>query len=109
MPAPVSARNTAKLRQIAEQNRTGYRPDQVGRADETDLLGSEPQHRAFLQSPRDRTRQRHFEPVEDPGDAECHNDERVEAGPRQAIEACRDIGLDDGSGVRHAEVTLATA
>src|SRR5262249_49911655 len=47
--------------------------------------------------------------VEDPGDAECRNDECVEAAPRQAVEACRDIGLDDGGGVRHAGMTLATA
>ena len=48
-----------------------------------------------LQCARDRTGERHLEPVEHPGDAEgCHR-ERVETPPRQAIQPRRNVGFED--------------
>ncbi len=56
------------------------------------------QYGAFFQRPGERAGERHLEAVEDPGDAERDDDQGMKAPPRQAIEACRQVGLDDGAG-----------
>src|SRR5262249_2531301 len=83
------------------------RADQIGAADEPDFLCRKAQHRALLQGAGDRTRHGHFEPVEDPCDAERDDDECVEPSPRQPVEPPRNIGFDDAREIRHPPPTLA--
>ena len=56
---------------------------------------------------------RDLQPVEDPGDAEGDDDERVEARPGQPIEPGGDIGFDaagvSGAGVEHLPKTRIAA
>ena len=59
------------------------------------------QRRAVLERAGERARQRHLEPVENPGDAERHHDQRVKAAPRQPVEPRRNVGFDDLA-CRHA-------
>ena len=125
MPAPVSTRNSAKLQkshakrgrrrgdeihaerhheqlaaaepvgQVAEQQRAGDRAGEIGARDQPDFGLGEAQHRALPQRADDRAGDRHFEPVEHPGDAKRDDDQRMKPGPRQPIEPGRDVGLDD--------------
>ena len=90
--------------QIAEQQRAENRADKIGAADGADLGGRETQHRAFLQRAGDRAGEGHFEPVENPGDAEGGDDKGVKPGPRQPVEPRRDVGFDDRGGLGHASV-----
>jgi hypothetical protein len=125
MPAPVKKRNSAKVCQIPGQGGRGGGDEIDRKRDEEQPLAPEPigepaeeqcaehcarkisaagksdvgiretQLRAFLERGRDRTRQRHLETIEDPGDAERDHDQCVETAPAQPIEPCRDIGRDD--------------
>ena len=74
---------------MAEEQRSQYRPDKIGTAGEAHLLSREVQPRAGLQRCRHRARQRHLQPVENPGDAKSGHDEPVEGTPREAIETGR--------------------
>ena len=128
MPAPVKKRNSAKLAQIprqrrrrrgdqidrerdekqplatepigepAEEQRARHRAREIDAACEADIGIGEMELRALLQRRRDRARERHFEPIEDPGDAERDHDERMEAAPPQPVEPRRDVGRDDRPG-----------
>ena len=73
---------------------------QVGAGGESDVRIAELQRRALLQRARERARERHLEPVENPGDPERDDDQRVEAPPRQAVEPRRSVGFDDVGGRR---------
>jgi hypothetical protein len=106
-PAPNAA-PSQKLPLIARSVRPRNRADQVGAADEPDLGRCEMQHRALLESAGDRTGDGHLEPVENPGDAERDDYESMKPGPRQPVEPRRDIGLDNGGGVRHASANSIT-
>src|SRR5580704_4555068 len=68
------------------------------------------QYRALLEGAGDRACQRHFEPVEDPGNAERQDDQGVKPRPWQPVEPRRDVGVDDrgGAGVGHDPLTLAS-
>ena len=81
--------------QPAEAERADDRAGEIGAAGETDVGVGEVQRRARLQRAGDRAGERHFEPVENPGDAERDDDEDVEPSPRQALEPGRDEGFDD--------------
>jgi hypothetical protein len=50
---------------------------------------------ALLERRRDGAGERHLEAVEDPGDAERHHHQGVEASPSQAVEPRRNVGLDN--------------
>ena len=87
--------------QIAEEQRAGDRPGEIEAADRAHLGGGEMQHRALLQGAGDRAGQGHFEPVEDPGDAEGRYHQGMKPGPWQPVEPGRDIGCDDRGAVCH--------
>ncbi len=125
MPAPVMKRNSRKLHRFhenavaavasqvdgerdeeqflapepvgepAEEDRAEHRAGKIRAAGKPDVGIAELQHRALLQRARDRAGERDFQPVEDPGDAERDDDQRVEAAPRQPVEPRRNVGLDD--------------
>ena len=65
--------------------------------DQRDVEGSRVEHRARLEGARKRPRQGDLKAVEYPGDAERDDHQRVEAVPRQPVEARRDVALDDGA------------
>ncbi len=81
--------------QPAEEDGAEHGAGEVGAADKADVGGAELQDRAFAQRAGHGAGERHLEAVEDPGDAECDDDERVEAAPRQAVEPGGDVGFDD--------------
>ena len=82
--------------QPAEEQRAEHRAGQIGAAGEPDVGVGELQRRALLQSAGEiAPAERHLEAVEDPGDAERDDDERVEPAPGQPVEPRRDVGLDD--------------
>ena len=83
--------------QPAEEQRAQHRAGEIGAGGEADVGIAELQDRARLQCAGDRAGERHFEPVEDPGDAERRDHQGVEAAPRQAVEPRRDVGFDDGA------------
>ena len=125
MPAPVKNRNSAKLHRFhdkrggrggdqiererdeeqplapepigepAEEQRPQHRAGEIGTAHQADLGVGEMQPRAFLERRRDGAGQRHLETIEDPGDPERHDHERMEPAPSQPVEPRRDIGRDD--------------
>ena len=79
----------------AEENSAENGAGEIAAAGEPNVAVGEMQRRARLQRTGDRTRERHFQPVENPGDAERDDDERVETAPSQALEARGDVGRDD--------------
>ncbi len=81
--------------QPAEPDRAEHGAGQIGAVGKADLEIAEMEHRAFFQRTRQRTRQRDLEAVQDPGDAKCQHHAGVETAPVQAVEAGRNIGLDD--------------
>ena len=91
--------------QVSEQERARDRAGEIGAGDEPDLGRGEMQHRARFERAGDRAGDRHFEPVEDPGDAERDDDQRVEPRPRQPVEPGRNVGLDDHADIMHNRTT----
>ena len=79
----------------AEEQRAQHRASEIGAAGEPDIGVGELELRARLQRRRHGAGQRHLETVEDPGDAERDDHQRMEAAPRQPIEARRDVGRND--------------
>ena len=126
MPAPVRKRNSAKLAEIprkggrrgrkkvhrerdekqllasepigqpAEEQRADHGAGKIGAGGETDIGIAELKDWARLQCACDRAGERHFEPVEYPGDAERYDHKSMESAPGQAIEPRGDIGIDGG-------------
>ena len=80
--------------QPAEEKRAADGADQIGGAGEAEVDVAELQGRTLLERARERARQRHLEPVEDPGDAERDDEEVMEAPPGQPVEPRRNIRLD---------------
>ena len=80
--------------QPAEKQRADDRAQKVGAAGQSDLGIGEMKRRAVFQSRRDRTRERDFEPVEDPGDPQRGDHQDVKAAPRQALEPRRNERRD---------------
>ena len=79
----------------AEEECAEHRAGEIRACRRADLGVGKLQRGTRLQCARDRTGERHLEPVEHPGDAEgCHR-ERVEAPPRQAIQPRRNVGFED--------------
>jgi hypothetical protein len=50
---------------------------------------------ACFQSAGQTSGERHFQPIQNPGDAQGGHHQRVEAAPRQSVEPRRNIGFDD--------------
>ena len=80
--------------QPAEEQRAQHRTGEIGAADNSDIGVGEAQDRAVLQCAGQRARERHFEAVENPGDAERGDHQRMEPAPGQAVEPRRDVGFD---------------
>jgi hypothetical protein len=78
----------------AEENRADDGSGDIGGAGEADIGVGEFERRAFLQRTGDRASQGDFKPVQNPGDAKRHDDERMEARPGQAIQPGRNVGDD---------------
>ena len=71
------------------------------------LSRGEMQYRALFERADDRAGDRDFEPIQNPGNAERDDNERVEPRPGQSVEPRRDVGLDDQARVVHDPRTLA--
>ena len=82
------------VREPAEIERAKHRADKIGAAGEADLGIAEMEHGARLERARHGAGERHFEPVENPGDAEADHHAGVKAAPREPVEPRRDVGLD---------------
>ena len=80
--------------QPAEKQRADDRAEEIGAASQPNLGIREMKRRAVLQCRRDRTGERHFEPVENPGDPERGNHQDVKAAPGQTLEPRRNQGRD---------------
>ena len=76
-----------------KNTRAEHGPGDVGAAGQADIGVAELQDRALLQGARHGARQRHLEPIEDPGDPERHDDEGVEPTPRQTVQPRGDVRL----------------
>ena len=101
------------IRQPSEEQGAQDRSAQIGAAGAADLGIAQAQGGAFLEDAGQRARQGDLEPVQDPGDAERDHHQGVEAAPGEAIEARRDVGLDDrgqaAAPARRVEPTRARA
>ena len=71
--------------QPAEKQRADDRAHKVGAAGQSDLGIREMKRRAVFQSRRDRTRERDFKSIKDPGDPQRGDYEDVKPAPRQAL------------------------
>ena len=80
--------------QPAEEQRADDGAEKIGAAGQADLGIRESQRRAFLQGWRDGARERDFEPIENPGDPQRHDDQNVETAPWQALEPRRNERRD---------------
>src|SRR5262249_50718730 len=89
---------TETVRQPAKENGPRNRAGEIGAAGEANVGVAELEDRALLQSAGERPHQGDFETVENPGDAEGGNDQRLEAAPRQAVEASGNVRFDDRTG-----------
>ena len=76
---------------MAEEQRAQHGAGEIGAACESNLLRGEMQPRAGLQRRCNGACERDFQPVENPGDAQRHHHETVEATERQPVETCRHI------------------
>jgi len=86
----------------AEADRAEHGAGEIEAVGKADIEIGELQRRAFLQGAGQRSRQRDFEPVENPGDAEREHDAGVKAAPGKGIEPGGNRGLDDSViGSRH--------
>src|SRR5262249_34329174 len=56
------------------------------------------QRRALFEFAGKGARQRHFETVENPGDAESNDHQEVKSAEGEGVESCRDVGFDDAAG-----------
>ena len=78
----------------AEDQRAHDRAGEVEAVADADLRVGEVQRLVVLQRARDQPGEGHLETVEDPGDAEGGDHQRVEPPPTQRVEPRRDAGLD---------------
>src|SRR6202030_735870 len=83
------------VRKPSEDDSAGDGTHQVGAAGKSYIGVAEPQHRALFQRPSDGADQRYLEAVENPGNAQRGDDERMKAAPRKPIEPGRNVGFDD--------------
>ncbi len=79
----------------AEAERAEHCAGEIGAAGKPDIGVGEAHRGTVLERARQRTRERHFKPVENPGDAERQHDAGVKAAPAEIVETKRDRGLDD--------------
>ena len=79
----------------AEAQRAEHGAGEVRARREADLRLGEMQCRTRGERRRHRAGERHLEPVEDPRDAERNDDQRMEAAPREGVEARRNARFDD--------------
>ena len=81
--------------ELAEEQRADAGAGDVERSGRPDVGGAHVDAAARLGQARgDRADDRHLEPVEDPDGPEADDDPPVEARPRQAVQAGRDVGPD---------------
>ena len=80
--------------QPAEQDRARHCAGQVATGRGADFGVAQPEPRARLERARERARQGHLEPVEDPGDPERQDHEDMKARPGQPVEPPRNVGFD---------------
>src|SRR3984957_18836772 len=83
--------------QPAEEDRTEHGTDEITASGKADLRIAQPQSRALLEFAGQRAGQRHFEPIENPGDAQRDDHQEVKSPERQGVKPRRDIGGDDGA------------
>src|SRR5262249_10355723 len=80
--------------QPAEEQRPQHSAGEIGAGGEADIRVAELEGGTFLERAGDGAGHRYLEAVEDPGDAEGDDDERVEAAPRQAVQPRGNVSLD---------------
>ena len=78
----------------AEQERAEHRACKIEAAGKSDLGIGEIEGWAFLERAGNGARKRHFQPVENPGDAKRYDDKSVEPSPAEPVEPRRDGGFD---------------
>jgi len=88
------------VREPAEEDGAQDRARKINAAGKTHVRIGKAQHRACLQGASHGAGKRHFEAVENPGDAEGYDHERVEARPGQPVEPRRNSRLDDWRSLR---------
>ena len=81
--------------QVAEDQCAEDCPRQVGRAQQADLGAGEVEALRLLQDSADGADQRHFKPVDDPGDPQRGHHQPMPAAPRQAVQRRRRSGRSD--------------
>ena len=79
----------------AEAERAEHGAGEIGAVGDADVEIAEAQRCTFLQRAGKRARQRHLQPVEDPGDPERQYDAGVKAAPAETVETRGNVGLDD--------------
>jgi hypothetical protein len=85
----------------AKADSAQYGAGQIGAARQPYIGVGEMETRALLERTRQRTGQRDFQPVQNPGDAERYDHQGVEAPPRQPVEPRRNVGFYDIAVSRH--------
>ena len=83
--------------QPAEEEGAEHGAGEITASGKADLRIAQPQSGTLLELAGQRAGQRHFETVENPGDAERDDHQQVKSPERQGVEARRDIGGDDGA------------
>ena len=81
----------------AEKERSEHRSEKVTASGKADFGIAEAERGAAFELARQGARERDFETVENPGDAERYDHEEVKSSKRQAVETCGHIGLDDSA------------
>ena len=79
----------------AEEQCTEHRPRKIGAGSGANLRVGQMEPGARLQRTRDGARERDLEPIENPCDPECDDDECVESRPAEAVEPRRQVSLYD--------------
>ena len=79
----------------AKAERAEHGAGEIGAVGNADIEIGEFQRRAFLERARQCAGERHFQAIENPGDAERQHDTGVKSAPAQIIEPRRNAGLDD--------------
>ncbi len=79
----------------AEKQRAQHRAGDIGAGGDADVGVGELQDRAVLERARHRAGERHFQAVENPGDAERGDHQGMEAAPGQPVEPGGNVGIDD--------------
>ncbi len=83
--------------QPAEEDRAEHCTGEITASGKADLRIAQSQSGGLLELAGKRAGQRHFETVENPGDAECDDHQQVKSPERQGVKPRRNIGGDDGA------------